>query len=263
MEIIVCVKHVPETAEADLVIDESRKRIKTEDLVFDINEWDEYALEEAVLLKEKYGGSVTVITIGPEDADNTLRKCLAKGADKAIRVTDKAIEGSDGYAIAKILYNVVKDLRFDLILCGAQASDDGYAVVGVMLASLLGIPYATMVRKMEIGDGVAKVTRELEDGLEEIVEVKLPAVLTIQTGINKPRYASIMSIRRARQKEISVLDLKAVNLAEDEVGEKGSWVIVDELFVPVRKKKGEILSGDLDQVVSKIVEVMKERGVLK
>ena len=263
MEIIVCVKHVPETTEADLIIDESKKRIKPDNLVFDINEWDEYALEEAILLKEKYGGSVTVITVGPEDADRTLRKCLAKGADKAIRITDNAIEGSDGYVIAKILHNVIKNIRFDLILCGAQAGDDGYAVVGVMLASLLGIPYATMVRKVEIDNGFAKVIRELEDGLEEVLEVKLPALLTIQTGINKPRYASIMSIRRAKRKEIPVLDLKSINLTEGEVGEKGSWVVIDELFIPMRKKKGEILSGDLDQVVSKIVKVMRERGVLK
>ena len=263
MEIIVCVKRVPETAEAELIIDEDKKRVKTDNLVFDINEWDEYALEEAVLLKEKYGGSVTAVTIGPEDADETLRKCLAKGADKAIRITDKKIEGSDGYAIAKILYNVIKDLNFDLILCGAQASDDGYAVVGVMLASLLGIPYATMVKKVEVLDGSVRVTRELEEGLEEVVEVKLPAVLTIQTGINKPRYASIMSIRKARKKEIPVLDLKSLNLTEAEVGEKGSWVIIDELFTPERKKRCEILSGDLDEVVSKVVKVMKERGLLK
>jgi len=263
MEIIVCVKHVPETAEAELVIEENKKWIKTENLVFDINEWDEYALEEAVLLKERYGGTVTAITIGPEEADETLRKCLAKGADKAVRITDEAIMGSDGYVIAKILYTVIKNLRFDLILCGAQASDDGYGVVGVMLASLLGIPYATMVKKLEILNGSVRVTRELEEGLEEIVEVKLPAVLTIQTGINKPRYASIMSIRRARKKEVSVLDLKSLNLAEGEVGEKGSWIIIDELFTPERKKKCEILSGDLEEVISKVVKVMRERGVLK
>lgn len=263
MEIIVCVKHVPEIVEAELMIDESKKQIKTDELVFDINEWDEYALEEALLLKEKYGGSVTVVTVGPEDSDETLRKCLAKGADKAIRVTDKRIVNPDGYVTAKILCNVIKNLSFDLILCGAQASDDGYTVVGVMLASLLGIPYATMVKKVEVLDSSLRVTRELEEGLEEVVEVKLPALLTIQTGINEPRYASTISIKKMRQKVIPVLDLSSLNLAEDEVGEKGSWIIIDELFTPVKKKKCEILSGDLDEIVSKLVKVMKERGIVK
>jgi len=262
MEIIVCVKHVPETAEAEIVIDESKKRIKTESLVFDLNEWDDYALEEAVLLKEKFGGSVIAITVGPEEADSTLRKCLARGADKAVRITDKAIEGSDGYAIAKVLHSAIKNMPFDLILTGTQTSDDGYAQVGVVLAKLLGVPHATMVKKIEINEGVAKVNRELEGGLEEVVELKLPAVLAVQTGINEPRYVSIMGIKRARQKELKVLDLKALGLKEDEVGEKGSWITVEEMFLPVVEKEAEILTGGVDEVASKIVEIIRARGLV-
>jgi len=262
MDVIVCVKHVPETAEAEIVIDESGKRIRTEDLVFAINEWDDYALEEAVLLKERLGGSVTVVTVGSEEADDTLRKCLARGADRAIRLTDKAFEGSDAYAIAKILHKAIKDLSFDLILTGAQAGDDGYAQVGVVLAELLGVPHATMVKKIELKEGFVRVNRELEGGLEEVVEVKLPAVFAIQTGINEPRYVSIMGIRKAREKEIKVLGLRDLGLREEDVGEPGSWITVEKMFIPPVEKEAEILTGGLDEVAAKVVETLRARGLV-
>jgi len=261
MDVIVCVKHVPETAEAEIVVDESGKRIRTEDLVFAINEWDDYALEEAVLLKERLGGSVTIVTVGPEEADDTLRKCLARGADRAIRLTDKAFEGSDAYAIAKILHKAIKDLPFNLILTGAQAGDDGYAQVGVVLAELLGIPHAAMVKKIELKEGFARVNRELEGGLEEVVEVKLPAVLAIQTGINEPRYVSIMGIRKAREKELKVLGLRDLGLKEEEVGEPGSWITVEKMFMPPVEKEAEILTGGVDEVAAKVVETLRARGL--
>ncbi len=262
MDIIVCVKHVPETAEVEIAVDKSGKGIETEDLVFDINEWDDYALEEAVALKEKFGGSVTAVTVGSEDADSTLRKCLARGADKAIRLTDNAFKGSDGYAIAKILHRAINDLPFDLILTGALAGDDGYAQVGVVLAELLGIPHATMVKKIEPKEGLIKANRELEGGLEEIVEVKLPALLTIQTGINEPRYVSIMGIRKAKTKEITVLGLSDLQLKENEVGESGSWITIERMFIPPAEKEAEILAGSPDEVTSKIAEILKARGLV-
>jgi len=262
MDVIVCVKHVPAIAEAEIDIDERGKRIKGEDLVFDINEWDDYALEEAVLLKERLGGSVTVVTAGPEEADDTLRKCLARGADRAIRLTDKTFEGSDAYAVAKILHKAIKDLPLDMILTGAQAGDDGYAQVGVVLAELLGIPHATMVKKIEPREGFARVNRELEGGLEEVVEVKLPAVLAIQTGINEPRYVSIMGIRKAREKELKVLGLRDLGLKEEEVGESGSWITVEKMFIPPVEKEAEILTGGLDEIAAKIVETLRARGLV-
>jgi len=262
MEIIVCVKHVPETAEADIRIDSTGKAIEKSGLVFDINEWDDYALEEAVRLKEKYGGTVTAITVGNEEAESTLRKCLARGADKAIRLSDPKFEGSDGYVTAKILSKVIKDLPFNLLLTGAQADDDGYAVVGTILAELLGIPHATMVKKIELNDEVAKINRELEGGLEEIVEVKLPAVLSIQTGINEPRYVSIMGTRKAMQKEIKVLSLAEVGLSESEVGEAGSWIKTEKMYVPPVEKQAEILKGSPEEIASKIAEILKARGLV-
>lgn len=262
MDIIVCVKHVPETAEADLRIDAAGKTVDESGLVFDINEWDDYALEEAVQIKERLGGSVTAVTVGSEDADNTLRKCLARGADKAIRLSDPKFEGSDGYAIAKILSKAVKDLPFDIMLTGAQASDNGYAVVGPVLASFLGVPYVTMVKKIELKGNTATVHRELEGGLEEAVEVDLPAVLTVSTGINEPRYVSIMGIRKAMQKETKVLGLAELGLDEKEVGEAGSWIRVQKLYVPPVEKQAEFLEGSPEDVATKIVEILKARGVV-
>jgi electron transfer flavoprotein beta subunit len=262
MEIIVCVKHVPETAEAELKIDSAGKKIEKSGLVFDINEWDDYALEEAVRLKEKFGGTVTAITVGPEDVESTLRKCLARGADKAIRLTDESFEGSDGYAIAKILHRATKDVPFDLILTGALADDDGYMMVGPVLAKMLGIPHATMVKKLELSDNIARVNRELEGGLEEMVDVKLPAVLTIQTGINEPRYVSIMGIRKAMQKEIKVLSLADLGLSESEVGEAGSWMRLEKMYVPPAEKQAEILKGNAEEVAAKIAEILKAKGLV-
>jgi len=262
LDIIACIKHVPETSEADLKIDSSGRTVEARGLVFDINEWDDYAIEEAVRIKEKAGGAVTAITVGTEEADSTLRKCLARGADKAIRITDKRFEGSDAYAIAKILQKAIKDLHFDLILTGVQANDDGYAMVGPVLAELLGVPHVTMVKKVELKDGFVRVNRELEGGLEEIVEVKLPAVLTIQTGINEPRYVSIMAIRKALQKEIKVLGLENIGLNEKEVGEPGSWIRIEKMFIPPAEKQAEIIKGSPEEVAAKIAEILKARGLI-
>jgi len=262
LDIVVCVKHVPETAEAELKIDSSGKAIEKAGLVYDINEWDDYALEEAVRIKEKQGGTVTAITIGPQDSDSTLRKCLARGVDKAIRLTDPRFEGSDGYAIAKILHSVIKTLHYDLILTGMQAGDDGNAMVGPILAQMLGVPHATMVKKIELGTGTARINRELEGGLEEQLEVRLPALFSVQTGINEPRYVSIMGIRKAMQKEIKVMGLADTGLSEADVGEAGSWTKIEKLYVPPVEKQADFLKGSPDEIATKIAEILKSRGLI-
>jgi len=262
LNIIVCVKQVPETAEAELKIDATGKAIQKTGLVYDINEWDDYALEEAVRIKEKQGGTVTAITIGAEDSDSTLRKCLARGGDKAIRLTDPKFEGSDGYAIAKILHSVIKTLPFDIILTGMQAGDDGNAMVGPILAEMLKIPHATMIKKMEMGTGTAKVNRELEGGLEEQVEVKLPALFSVQTGINEPRYVSIMGIRKAMQKEIRVMTLPDTGLTENDVGTAGSWTRIEKMYVPPVEKQAQFLKGGPEEVATKIAEILKSKGLI-
>ena len=262
LDVVVCVKHVPETAEAELKIDQTGKAVEKTGLVYDINEWDDYALEEAVRIKEKQGGPVTAITIGPQDSESTLRKCLARGADTAIRLTDPKFENSDAYATAKILYNVIKTLHYDLILTGMQAGDDSSAMVGPILAELLGIPHATMVKKLELATGTAKVNRELEGGLEEQLEIRLPALVSVQTGINEPRYVSIMGIRKAMQKEIKVLSLADTGLSEADVGPAGSWINIDKLYVPPVEKQAEFLKGTPDEIATKITAILKSRGLI-
>lgn len=262
MDVLVCVKHVPETADAELKIDATGKTIERTGLVYDINEWDDYALEEAVRIKEKQGGTVTAITVGGDDSDSTLRKCLARGADKAIRLTDPKFEGSDSYAIAKILHSAIKTLHFDLILCGVQSGDGGYAMVGPILAEMLNIPHATMVKKIELLTGSAKVNRELEGGLEEQIEIKLPALFAVQTGINEPRYVSIMGIRKAMQKEIKLMGLADTGLAENDVGISGSWIRLEKLYIPPVEKQAQFLKGNPDEIAAKITEILKSRGLL-
>jgi len=262
LDIVVCVKHVPDTAEAELKIDSTGKAIEKTGLVYDINEWDDYALEEAVRIKEKQGGTVTAITIGAEDSDSTLRKCLARGADKAIRLTDAKFAGSDSYALARILQTTINTLHYDLILSGVQSGDGGNAATGPILAELLGIPHVTMVKKLELGAGTAKVNRELEGGLEEQLEIKLPALIAVQTGINEPRYVSIMGIRKAMQKEIKLMTLADTGLSESDVGPAGSWLAVDRLYVPPVEKQAEFLKGSPDEVAAKVTDLLKSRGLV-
>lgn len=262
MDVIVCIKRVPEVAEVDLQIDQSGKSIKKEDLVFSLNDWDNYGVEEAVRIKEKFGGKVAAITIGPEESEDVLRRALALGADEAIRVTDPATEGSDGYATAKILASVVKGLPYDLILTGVQADDDGYAQVGASLAAFLGIPHATLVTGLEIEGKQAKCKRELEGGMEEVLDVQLPALFTIQTGINEPRYVSILGIRKVAKKEIKVHDLTSLGLSPEEVGEGGSMIVIDRIFTPPVREGAEILKGSPDDVAAKVTDILEKGGVI-
>jgi electron transfer flavoprotein beta subunit len=262
MDIVVCVKRVPETTEADVVIDKSGRDIDKSGLVFDLNEWDRYAVEEAILLKEKQGGKVTVLTLGEEKSYESLQKCLAMGADDAIRLTDAAFNGSDGYATAKVLAEAIRKMDYDLILTGAQAEDDGYGQVGVVLAELLGIPHAALVNHIEVQDKKVKVHRELEGGLEEVFEILLPAVLTIQTGINEPRYVSLLGIRKAAKKEIKIFGASDLNLKAGEVGLSGSDIRLEKIFLPQVSEGAEILGGKPEEVALKVFDIVKDKGGL-
>ncbi len=264
MDIVVCVKHVPDTTEAEVAIRDDGRGIKQEGLVFDINEADNYAVEEALLLKEEFGGAITVLTAGPEAADETLRMCLAKGADQAMRLTDERFEGSDSFATARILSGAIKDMDCDLVLTGCMADDDWSAQVGVTLAEMLGIPHAALVVSTELEDDEESMTvhRELEGGLHEALEIELPALLTIQTGINEPRYASIFGIRKAMKKKIEVLDLDDLDLAEEAVGEAGSKTSLVKLFIPVVTAQATILEGSPEEVSSELATIFKNEGVI-
>jgi len=262
MNIVVCVKRVPETADAEVNIDKSGKDIDKSGLVFDLNEWDNYAIEEAIALKEKLGGTVTVLTLGGEESNETLRKCLAMGADDAVRLTDAAFVGSDAYATAKALAEAIRQIPHDLVLTGVQAEDDGYGQVGGVLAKLLGIPHASLVNRLEVQDKKVRAHRELEGGLEEVVEIDLPALLTIQTGINQPRYVSIMGIRKVAKKEIKALGAADLNLKAEEVGLSGSDLRVEKLFTPPVGEGAQILEGNLEELSLKVLDIIKDKGGL-
>ena len=262
MDVIVCIKRVPEVAEVDLQVDSTGKGIKEGDLVFSLNDWDNYAVEEAVRIKEKHGGKVTAITVGSDESEDVLRRALALGADEAVRVTDPKIQGPDGYAIATILAAVIKDIPYDVILTGVQANDDGYAQVGGALAELLGIPHATLITTMAIEGNGAKVHRELEGGMEEVLECALPALFTIQSGINEPRYVSIMGIRKVAKKEIKVLDLTTVGLSPEEVGEEGSMSLIERIFPPPVGEGAEMLTGSPGAVATTVTDIFVKGGVM-
>jgi electron transfer flavoprotein beta subunit len=262
MNIIVCIKRVPETTEADVSIDPSGRDIDKSGLVFDLNEWDRYAVEEAILLKEKLGGKVLVVSMGGEESNESLRKSLAMGADDAIRLTDSAFHGSDGFATAKILAEAIRKMPFDLILTGTQSEDDGYGQVGVALAELLGIPHASLVNRIEAENEKVRVHRELEGGLEEVFEIDLPALLTIQTGINEPRYVSIMGIRKVAKKEIKTLGASDLNLKAEEVGLSGSDIQLDKVFFPSVGEGAMMLQGKPEELALKISDVLRDKGGL-
>ncbi len=257
MDIIVCVKRVPQTAEAEVKIDASKKDIIRDRLTFDMNESDTYALEEAILLKEKFGGTLTVISLGLVEAEDTLRIAMAKGADNAIRIKAEDFGELDGYKTAQILKEAIRDVKFDVIFTGCMATDDAYSQVGVTLAELLGIPHASLVTKIEVVDKKAHVHRELEGGLLEHLEITLPALCTIQTGINEPRYASLIAIRRAAKKEIKALGKSEIS--SDKVLLNSN---LEELFTPPVGKRAEMLTGSTDEISTKLTGIIKEKGLI-
>jgi electron transfer flavoprotein beta subunit len=260
VEILVCVKKVPDTADADVRLRPDGSGIREEDLAFGINEWDNYAVEEAIRIKEQHGGKVTVVTIGPADSEDILRRCLAMGADEAILVDEAPFRGADPYGIARGLRAVAAKGGYDLVFAGTQAGDDGYAMVGPVLAGYLGWPHATLVTSVALqGRGVA-VTRELEGGLEEMLELELPAVLTIQTGINEPRYVSIMGIRKVRAKEIPIYGLSELGLGAGEVGVNANLLKTLLLSAPPAGKQAEMLKGTPVEIATRILELLKEKG---
>lgn len=258
MDIIVCIKRVPDVSEVEVRIDSAGTGIKDDDLVYGLNEWDRFAVEEALQLKERHGGKVTVITVGDDDSEEVLRRALAMGADAAIRLTDPRFAGADGYVTARILHAAISKRRFDLILAGSVSSDSGSGVVGGMLAAMLGIPQVALATSLEVENGKAVVQHEVEGGLERLLEVDMPVLVTVQTGINEPRYVSIRGIRKVAGVDIPSLDADALGLESDQLGSR--WVTVEEMFLPPAGGGAEILQGRTDEVVEQLVERLKSRG---
>ena len=260
MDIVVCVKRVPLTEEVDLVIDEQKKGIKKDQLAFVLNDWDNYAIEEAILLKEKYGGTVTAVTVGNENDEEVLRRCLAMGADRAIRIEVDDASKLDSFGISKILSQAVKDLPYDLIFTGGLADDDGYGMVGIMMAEELNVNHSCMVTSIEIDNRKARTTSELEGGLGEISLVDLPAVITIQTGINEPRYVSILGIRKAAKKELKIIGLSDLGISDEVLFPR---VTIEEVYLPPETEGAQILAGDPEKIASDVIEILTKKGVME
>jgi electron transfer flavoprotein beta subunit len=247
MKIIAAIKQVP-VRDSQLRVDASGKWIQEADLSFEINEPDAYALEEALQLKEKHGGEVIALCAGPARAAQTIREALAKGADRAIHIEEDKLTTLDTLGVAKLLVGPVKAEKPDLILTGLQSDDLGYGQTGVVLAELLGIPHSTIIMQVEALDGSIRVKRELEDGWFQHITMPLPAVLTIQSGINKLRYATLMGIKKAKTKEIRVVKV-------DELAAPAA--IIEKIYLPQKSKQTQIFEGDPKTAAAKLVEKLK------
>jgi len=228
MNIIVCVKNVPFTQEVDLVLDSSKRNVRKDTLAYVINEWDNYAIEEAIRIKEQMGGNVTAVTLGKEADEEVLRRCLAMGADQAVRIEPGVLQ-PDAFMTAGALAAVVKSMPHDLVLTGVQSDDLNHGIVGIMLAERLGLAHAAVVNSLKPEDGKAQISIELEGGQEEVSRISLPALLTIQTGINEPRYVSVMGIRKAAKKEIKVIKAEDLGL---QAADLQPALIIEEMFLP-------------------------------
>jgi electron transfer flavoprotein beta subunit len=250
MKIIVAIKQVP-VRDSQLRVESSGRWIQENDLSFEINEPDAYALEEALQLKEKHGGEVIALCAGPARAAQTIREALAKGADRAIHIEDENLNALDTLGVAKLLAGAVKAENPDLILTGLQSDDLGYGQTGVVMAELMGIASSTIIMQVEVTDKSIRVKRELEDGWFQHITMPLPAVLTIQSGINKLRYATLMGIKKAKSKEI-----KRVTLAE--LGAAAApTATIEKIYVPHKSKQTQIFEGDVKIAAAKLVEKLK------
>jgi electron transfer flavoprotein beta subunit len=261
MKILVAVKQVAALDE-DFEIRGDGKNVEAEFLLRDLNEWDDFSLEEAVKIKEGAGGTlveVVAVSVAPEEADETLRKCLAKGADRAIRVWDDALEGSDPVAIGRVLAAVARREQPELLFAGAQSSDHAFAATGIAAAALLDWPHAAVLTQLSYTPGArtAKFRRELEAGLLHEMETDLPAVLTIQLGINTPRYASLRAIKQAAAKPIEVLTLSDLAVPGEDVGEAGSLSHVRRMYVP-EKGRAQMIEGSIEDQARRVIEIIRE-----
>ncbi|HEV1285254.1 MAG TPA: electron transfer flavoprotein subunit beta/FixA family protein [Bryobacteraceae bacterium] len=250
MKIIVAIKQVP-VRDSQLRVDANGRWIQEADLSFEINEPDAYALEEALQLKEKHGGEVVALCAGPARAAQTIREALAKGADRAIHIEEENLTTLDTLGVAKLLAGAVKAENPDLILTGLQSDDLGYGQTGVVLAELLGIVSSTIIMQVEVNGASIRVKRELEDGWFQHITMPLPAVLTIQSGINKLRYATLMGIKKAKSKEIKRMTLAELGAAAT------ATATIEKIYVPHKSKQTQIFEGDAKTAAAKLVEKLK------
>ncbi len=262
MEILVCVKRVPDTAENEIEMNSEGNDIERDDLVYSVNEWDNYAVEEAIQIVDKVGGSVTVVTVGDDESDEVLRREMAMGAEKGLLAMDDAFEGSDCKGVATILKGVVDKGSYDLVMAGAQA-DEAHGAVGGMLAAMMDVPYASLVNKIDVDGDKLTIGREIVGGNQEMNEITMPCVLSIQTGINEPRYVGIRGIRKVSSIEIPELGAGDLGVDAGVIGADNAKVKKVDYFVPEKGEGAEMLEGSTDEIIEKLVEILKANGGLK
>ncbi len=248
MKIAVCIKQVP-SREWQPRINEAGTWIRDQDAGFEMNEPDAYALEEALRLKERLGGEVVACSAGPARVSQVLREALARGADRAIHVEDDRLAQADAFVVADALAAAMRDEKFDLILTGLQSDDQGFAQTGVILAQRLGMAHATIIMEVQVADGCLKVKRELEGGWFQWIGLPLPAVLTIQSGINTLRYATLKGIMAAKKKEIRKAAAPATLAARQQIV---------KMYVPQKQKHTEMLTGGAAEVAKELVKKLRE-----
>src|SRR5689334_6451072 len=253
MKIAVCIKQVV-TREWQLRVNDQKTWIRDQDASFELNEPDAYALEEALRLKEKHGGEVIVCSAGPARATQVIREALARGADRALHVEDDALATADANAIADALAGAIRTEQVNLVLTGLQSDDQGFGQVGVILAEKLDMPHATIIMEVQAADASLRVKRELEGGWFQWIALPMPALLTIQSGINQLRYATLKGIMAAKKKEIR--DVKAADLGVAADDLKPSQVI-ERAYLPQKSKQTEMLEGKPAEVAAKLVEKLR------
>ena len=262
MEILVCIKRVPDTSENDIALNSSGDDIERDDLVYSINEWDNYAVEEALQIVSRVGGQVTVATVGDDEDEEVLRREMAMGATHGVLLCDELFTGSDGRGIATILKAFIEKGHYDLILTGVQA-DGGAAQVGGMLAAMLNYPFASLVTSIEVQDDrKLKVTREIEGGNKEMNEIDLPCVLSIQTGINEPRYVGMRGIRQVASVPIPTHGSADLSIDPKDVGAVAAKVKRIDYFVLAPGRGAEMLQGTPEEIADKVFELVKAKGGL-
>lgn len=263
MEILVCTRRVPDMSENEIQLNRAGNDIERDELVYSINEPDNYAVEEALQIVARVGGNVSVATVGSDEDEEILRREMAMGANHGVLISDDAFADSDGHGIAAILKAFVAKGNYDLVLTGVQA-EDAAAQVGGMLAAMLDWPFASLVNSIEVLEGrKLKISREIEGGNKEISEIDLPCVLSIQTGINEPRYVGMRGIRAVASVPVPTYSASDLGVEPSSVGAAGAKVKRVNYFVPALGKGAEMLTGSREENIEKVLELVAAKGGLK
>lgn len=256
MKIVVCIKQVT-ARDSVLRLNSAGTWIQETDLSFEINEPDIYALEEGLRLKEKHGGEVLLCCLGPARSQQAIKEALAKGADRALHLDDPAFEGLDPYALARALARALQKESPDLVLTGLQSDDYGFAQTGVLVAELLGLPHSTIIMEIQVEGKALRVKRELEGGWFQWIDLRMPALLTIQSGINKPRYATLKGIMAAKSKPIQKLTPADLSLSREDLAPRQR---ITKVYVPVKSAQTEFLQGTPKEIATRLVDKLKNEA---